>query len=157
MVATDGHRLVVSEKNERIGGIQEQFSVLIPKRAIDDLQNLLSVTGETEITFAKDDKNLFFVVGRLQYATRRLQGGLPNYEAVIPVANDKSFVVSVAEVERAVRRVATFAEEKSGAIKLTVADNALTFAARSTENGESEEPVETIYSQEPVSIGFNSS
>ncbi len=35
-------------------------------------------------------------------------------------------------------------------------ENTLTFSAHSTENGESEESVETTYSKEPVAIGFNS-
>jgi DNA polymerase-3 subunit beta len=156
MVATDGHRMSISEKRVQISGVVEKFSVLVPKRAIEDLQNLLSVTEETEIGFAKDDNNLYFVVGHRQYTSRRLTGAFPNYEAVIPVANNKSFVVSVAEVERAARRVATFADERSGAIKLNLSDNMLRFSAHSVENGESEDSIETTYSQEPVAIGFNS-
>jgi len=156
MVATDGHRLAISEKKGEIAGLSEKFSVLVPKRAIEDLQNLISVTEEKEISFAKNDQSLFFAVGHRQYTTRRLTGQFPNWEGVIPVANDKSFVVSVAEVERAIRRVATFADERSGAIKLTLSENTLMLAAHSTENGESEESVETTYSKEPVTIGFNS-
>lgn len=163
MVATDGHRMAVSEKNECIAGVEtlfkagaNHFTILIPARAIDDLSTLLSVTEAAEISFTFDDTNIYFIVGHRRYSSRLLVGQFPNYEAVIPRVNNNTFVVSVAEVERAVKRVATFADERSGAIKLSIGQNSLSFSANSTENGESEETVETTYDKEPIVIGFNS-
>lgn len=156
MVATDGHRLSVAEKSEHIAGLSDNLSILVPKRAIEDLQNLLAATEESELAFSNDDKTLLFVVGHRRYTCRRLSGQFPNYAAVIPTANDKSFVVGVAQFEQAIRRVATFADERSGAVKLSVDGNTLTFSAASTENGESEESVETHYEKESLAIGFNS-
>jgi DNA polymerase III subunit beta len=163
MVATDAHRMAISEKNESIAGVERlfkagenHFKILIPARAIDDLSTMLSVTEAAEISFTFDDTNIYFIVGHRRYTSRLLAGQFPNYEAVIPRGNNNTFVVSVAEVERAVKRVATFADERSGAIKLSIGQNSLTFSATSTENGESEETVETTYDKDPIVIGFNS-
>jgi len=156
MVATDGHRLALSEMDVQLVGIEKPFKVLVPLRALKDVSNLLSVTEETEVTFAHDDANVFFVIGLRCYASRLLKGNFPNYEAVIPRGNSSSFVVSVAEISRAIMRVATFADERSGAVKMSISENSLSFAAQSTESGESEETIATKYGKQPISIGFNS-
>jgi DNA polymerase-3 subunit beta len=163
MVATDAHRLALSERNEPIAGAEKlfkanetRFTILVPGRALDDLNTMLSVTDATEISFASDDNSIYFIVGHRRYATRRATGQFPNYEAVLPRDNNNTFIVSVTEVERAIKRVATFADERTGGIKLSIGENALTFSATSTENGESEETVETIYDKDPIVMGFNS-
>jgi len=166
MVATDGHRLAFSEKNEGVAGVEKlfkegenRFTLLIPARAIDDLNAILSATNLEHVSFASDENSIYFIVGQRRYATRRLNGQFPNYEAVMPRENHNSFVVSVTELEHAIKRVATFADERSGAIRLSIAENSLTFAAASTENGESNETVETIYDKDKpaIVIGFNPS
>jgi DNA polymerase-3 subunit beta len=156
MVATDGHRLALSEMNVHLGGVEKAFTILIPLRAIKDVSSMLAVTEETEVSFAYDESNLFFVVGRWCYASRVLKGNFPAYETVIPRENPNSFVVSAAEIARAIMRVATFADERSGAVKMSISENSLSFAAQSTEAGESEETIATTYSKQPISIGFNS-
>ena len=64
MVATDGHRLSFVEKpNETLEGISGEKRVLIPRKALQELQLLLANTDAERIEFADDEHTLFFRVG----------------------------------------------------------------------------------------------
>src|SRR3974390_2788160 len=95
MVATDGHRLSFVEKpGESMEGISGEKRVLIPRKALQELQGLLTNTDIEKVEFADDEHTLFFKVGHRTLSTRRLTGQFPNYEAVMPRDNSKFAVVS---------------------------------------------------------------
>ena len=56
----------------------------------------------------------------------------------------------------ALQRVAQFADERSGAIKIRLEQNELRISSSSTDSGESEDIIETPYSYDPLVVGFNS-
>jgi DNA polymerase III subunit beta len=76
---------------------------------------------------------------------------------VIPTANSRIAILATKDLETSVRRVPQFADERGQGVKLTLQDNALKIASKSTETVESEEVLETVYSKESVVIGFNAS
>ena len=158
MVATDGHRLSFVEKtNETLEGISGEKRVLIPRKALQELQQLLSNTDSEKIDFADDEHTLFFRVGHRTLSTRKLSGQFPNFEAVMPRDNTKFAVVRSSELSSAIQRVAQFADERSGAIRLRLEGNELRISANSTESGESEDTIDTPYASDPIMVGFNSS
>ncbi|MGB6690255.1 MAG: DNA polymerase III subunit beta [Terracidiphilus sp.] len=157
MVATDGHRLAWVEKpNENHEGISGEKRVLIPRKALQELQQLLAASEAESIEFADDEHTLFFRVGHRTLSTRRLTGQFPNFEAVMPRDNSKFAVVRSAELSAAIQRVAQFADERSGAIRLRLEGNELKISSSSTESGESEDTIDTPYSGDPIMVGFNS-
>jgi len=157
MVATDGHRLSFVEKpNESLEGISGEKRVLIPRKALQELQQLLSNTEAEKVEFADDEHTLFFRVGHRTLSTRKLSGQFPNFEAVMPRDNTKFAVVRSTELYSAIQRVAQFADERSGAIKLRLEGNELRISSSSTESGESEDTIDTPYSSDPIMVGFNS-
>jgi DNA polymerase-3 subunit beta len=157
MVATDGHRLSYVEKsNETLEGISGEKRVLIPRKALHELEQLLSSTEAEKVEFADDEHTLYFRVGHRTLSTRKLSGQFPNFEAVMPRDNTKFAVVRASELAAAIERVAQFADERSGAIRLRLESNELKLSANSTESGESEDTIDTPYSSEPISVGFNS-
>jgi DNA polymerase-3 subunit beta len=89
-------------------------------------------------------------------STRRLSGQFPNFEAVMPRDNSRFVVVRSAELSAAIQRVAQFADERSGAIRLRLEANELKISSSSTESGESEDVIDTPYSGEAIAVGFNS-
>jgi DNA polymerase-3 subunit beta len=173
MVATDGHRLAYVEKpNEILEGISGEKRVLIPRKALQELQQLLT-SAEADrdaeqkrepktkfppllVEFAADEHTLFFRVGHRTLSTRKLSGQFPNFEAVMPRDNNKFAVVSSSELASAIQRVAQFADERSGAIRIRLESNELKISSSSTESGESEDTIDTPYSSEPIAVGFNS-
>ena len=157
MVATDGHRLAHVEKNgENLANITGEKKILIPRKALSELQGLLANTDAPEIEFADDEHTLFFRLGGRTLTSRKLTGQFPNYEAVLPRDNTKFLVVRSEELQQSIQRVAQFADERSGAIKIRLEQNELRISSSSTEAGESEDVIETPYNFDAIVVGFNS-
>ena len=157
MVATDGHRLAhVERPGEKFEGISGEMKTLVPKKAMNELRILLDATDADHIEFAKDDSTLFFRIGQRLLTSRQLTGQFPNYEAVLPKDNNKSITVGSSDFSAAIQRVAQFADERSGAIRMKLEKNELKISSSSTETGESEDSLETTYDGDVVTMGFNS-
>ena len=155
MVATDGHRLAHIETAESFGKIGE-MKTLVPKKAMAELNSLLQNTDSDVIEFAKDESTLFFRIGQRLLTSRQLTGQFPNFEAVLPKDNNKSVTVRCDEFSNAIQRVAQFADERSGAIRIRLEKNELKISSSSTEAGESEDSIDTAFTGDPLTIGFNS-
>jgi DNA polymerase III subunit beta len=157
MVATDGHRLAHIEKaGETLTNVSGERKTLIPRKALSELQSLLSNTEAESVEFADDDHTLYFRIGHRVLTSRKLTGQFPNYEAVMPRDNNKFVVVRSEDLMGSIQRVAQFADERSGAVKLRLEQNELKISSSSTESGESEDVIETPYSFDSLVVGFNS-
>ena len=158
MVATDGHRLAHIEHPNSKFPVSGEMRVLVPKKAMAELNTLLSVTDDpaASVEFAKDESTLFFRIGGRLLTSRQLTGQFPNYEAVLPKDNNKSVTVHGDELSVAIQRVAQFADERSNAIRMRLGKNELKISSSNTETGESEDSLETPYTGDEIVIGFNS-
>ena len=157
MVATDGHRLAHVEKTgENLQNVTGERKILVPRKALQELQGLLANTDATEVDFADDDHQLYFRIGARVLTSRKLSGQFPNYEAVMPRDNSKFLVVRSEDLQSSIQRVAQFADERSGAIKMRLEGNELRISSSSNETGESEDVIETPYNFDPIVVGFNS-
>ena len=157
MVATDGHRLAHSEKlGEVLEGVTGEKKTLIPRKALSELSSLLNTTEAETLEFADDEQTLFFRVGGRVLTSRKLTGQFPNYEAVLPRDNNKFVIVRAEDLMGSILRVAQFADERSGAIKIRLEQNELKLSSSSTDTGESEDTIETPYNYDPLVVGFNS-
>lgn len=157
MVATDGHRLAHIEKSgEKLSNVSGERKTLIPRKALSELQSLLSNTEAETVEFADDDHTLFFRTGHRVLTSRKLTGQFPNYEAVMPRDNNKFVVVRSEDLMGSIQRVAQFADERSGAVKMRLEQNELKISSSSTDSGESEDTIETPYNFDPLVVGFNS-
>ena len=157
MVATDGHRLAHIEKTgENYPAVTGEKKILVPRKALQELQSLLANTDAESVDFADDDSTLFFRVGHRVLTSRRLTGQFPNYEAVMPRDNSKFVIVRSPDLSASIQRVAQFADERSGAIKMRIEQNEVKISSSSAEAGESEDTIETPYSSDPIVVGFNS-
>lgn len=156
MVTTDGHRLAYIEKND-LGenATTESIDTLIPKKTLAELMKL-AATEEGEISFGVDENHIYFEVGSHLLISRKLSGQFPNYEMVMPKGNDKSVVFDGTELNQAIRRVATMADDRTRAIRLQIADNQLQISSQTAEEGEANESLSTSYEGDEVQIGFNS-
>jgi DNA polymerase III subunit beta len=158
MVATDGHRLAHIEKQGEHFDISGENKTLIPKKAMGEIYSLLSAAADdvAEVEFAKDESTLFFRIGERLLTSRQLTGQFPNYEAVLPRETTKSVTVHGADLNTAIQRVAQFADERSRAIRMKLDKNELKISSSSTDAGESEDSIETAYTADAMTIGFNS-
>ena len=158
MVATDGHRLALAETTQKLSGLNGEVKVLIPKKAMDEVEKLSNAAGsDAQLDFAKDESHLFFQAGHRLLISRILTGQFPNYEAVLPRDNNKTVVIDRSDLCDAVRRVSQLADQRSHAVKLAVSVEGIEISASSPEYGEAKENIEKEYSGDPIAIGFNSS
>jgi len=161
MVATDGHRLAHVESDSSVtqdgyGGLSGELRVLIPKKAMTELSKLLGEVDEgTTVEFSKDDNHLFFNMGRRLLISRMLSGQFPNYEAVLPKANDRVVTLDQEEIAAAVRRVALFSDERSHSIRFQLNPEEVKITAAGSDAGESEEALPASYQGPAMTIGFN--
>ena len=156
MVATDGHRLAHIEKQGESFEVSGENKTLIPKKAMSEVYSLLQNSEVEFVEFAKDESTLFFRIGERLLTSRQLTGQFPNYEAVLPKETTKSVVVHGSDLNTAIQRVAQFADERSRAIRMKLDKNELKISSSSTDSGESEDSIETAYTADPLTIGFNS-
>src|SRR6266705_151349 len=158
MVATDGHRLALAETDHKLTGLNGEVKLLIPKKAMDEVEKLSSIAGsDAHFDFAKDESHLFFQVGHRLLISRILTGQFPNYEAVLPRDNNKNVVIERSELSDAVRRVSQLADQRSHAVKLAVSKEGIEISDSSPEYGEAKEIIEKEYKGDPIAIGCNSS
>jgi len=156
MVATDGHRLAHIENGGAKLEVSGELKVLVPKKAMTELKTLLDDTDAESVEFARDESTLFFRIGERLLTSRQLTGQFPNYEAVLPRDNTKVVTVRCEDLNGAIQRVAQFADERSGAIRIRLEKNEIKVSSSSSETGESEDSIETSYTADPLTIGFNS-
>jgi DNA polymerase-3 subunit beta len=156
MVATDGHRLAHVEKTEALEDVNEEIRVLVPKKAMGELVRMISESADTEkVGFSRDENHLFFDLGKRLLVSRMLTGQFPNFEAVLPRNNDRTFAVNREEITAAIRRVAILSDERSRTVKITVTSGVLEITASHSDLGEAHETLEIDYNRENLQVGFN--
>src|SRR6202045_2592148 len=156
MGETDGHRLAMVETDHNFEGFSTETRVLVPKKAMSEVQRLAAESGDDEVVeFAQDESHLFFQFGGRLLTSRKLTGQFPNYEAVLPREVNKTVVLERAELQDALRRVSQLADSRSHAVKFMLAKEGLEISASSPEYGEAKEAIEKEFDGEPIAIGFN--
>jgi DNA polymerase-3 subunit beta len=156
MVATDGHRLALIERELQVPGLKNELRVLIPKKAMGELLRLLAESEEdTPVHFSKDETHLFFSVGDRVLISRMLTGQFPNYEAVLPREVTRIAELDKDPITAAVRRVALLADERSHAVRMRLDADQLEIFSSSGEFGEAHETLDAKYKNEALEIGFN--
>lgn len=153
-VATDGHRLARMEVGlpEGAEGIP---GVIIPRKTINELYKLVEDGGE-KVDISLSESKIRFSVGHAVLVSKLIDGTFPDYERVIPTANDKVMEVDGKAFASAVDRVSVITSEKSRGIKITLAGSRITLSASSAEQGTASEELSVSYGADPVEIGFNS-
>jgi DNA polymerase III subunit beta len=155
MVATDGHRLALVEKQLPLPGLPGVFRALLPKKAMSEIQKLASDDPSKNIEFSGNDNHLFFRIDKRLLLSRKLSGNFPDYERVLPKEHPYKLVIGRDELKSAIERVAQFADERSRAIRLKVLKGELKVHSSISETGESEETIPIEFDGTECEIGFN--
>jgi DNA polymerase-3 subunit beta len=144
------------ETDYKFEGLPTETRVLIPKKAMNEVQRLAAESGdESLVSFGQDESHLFFQFGNRLLTCRKLTGQFPNYEAVLPRDVNKTVTIERSELQDALRRVSQLADQRSHAVKFMLAKEGLEISASSPEYGEAKEAIEKDYKGEPIAIGFN--
>lgn len=151
--ATDGHRLAQMEVTLPQGADGMQ-GIIIPRKAVFELRKLLE-EGADDIQVALSSNKIRFSYHNIILLSKLIDGNFPDYEKVIPVANERMMEVDAAIFTKSVDRVSIIASEKSRGIKCILDDGILTLSAAGEANGTAREEVAVNYEGEQIEIGFN--
>ena len=152
-VATDGHRLV----RLTLAGMTspEPLDFVAPEKAIA-LAARAVTQDDAACTLRVGEGHLEFDFGATKVSGRMIEEAYPNYEAVIPVENERRLVVSRAALLNAVKRVALYSSSMTHQVRLSLKPDGLTVSAEDLERAsEARERVLAEYDAEPMEIGFN--
>lgn len=154
-VTTDGHRLVLIQRDVKIDGVENEMRTLVPKKALVEFQRLVSEDLLT-VEFGRRENHLFFQVGSRLLISRILTGQFPNFEMVIPKRNDRQVVLETLKFTDALKRVNVMADEQSHAVRVVAQDGQVNVSsAASAEFGEANESLMADYQGDSIRIGFN--
>ena len=151
--ATDGHRLarITISKPEGADGMPD---VIVPRKAVAELYRLLEeLEGTVEISLSPT--KIRFGLGSAILTSKLIDGTFPDYNRVIPTANDKLLKLDPKSFSAGVDRVSTIASEKTRAVKMSVDRDKVTLSVTSPENGVATEEVPADYGSDSLEIGFN--
>ena len=151
--ATDGHRLA-RVTVPRPDGAEGMPDIIIPKKCVNELRKLLDeVEGTVEMSLSAT--KVRFVLGHAVLTSKLIDGTFPDYNRVIPTANDKLLKLDPKTFAAGVDRVSTIASEKTRAVKMAVDRDRVTLSVTSPENGTAAEELAADYGADGIEIGFN--
>jgi DNA polymerase-3 subunit beta len=158
LVGTDGHRLayIAKQLGERIS---EEKKIIVPRKAVSEVRKFLHESGEasenTKVHISIGEKHLLFSIDDIQFLTRLIDGSYPNYENVIPTANEKMLVIAKDTFAKVLRRVSVMSKERASAVKVDLETGKLTVSSSSPDLGEAREEVAVDYNGDALTLGFN--
>jgi len=120
MVATDGHRLSVAER-ELAGTISKELGkgIIFPKKGIFELKKMAEEEdGEVLLGFL--DNNAVIKKGNTVVVMRLVDGEFPDYTKVIPQNNDRIVRTNRELLLHSLRRMAILSSEKFKGIKFDI-------------------------------------
>ena len=150
-VATDGHRLALSEA-EVESAIDEQ-QVIVPRKGVLELQRLLSGEGSVDVDLGENHVRI--QLESIRFTSKLIDGRFPEYERVIPQDSSNELTADREALRSALQRTAILSNEKYRGIRLIIRDSGVVMQAHNPEQGEAEEELEVAYSGEDIEIGFN--
>ena len=151
--ATDGHRLarVTVAKPDGADGMPD---IIVPRKCVAELRKLLEeLEGTVEVSMSPT--KIRFGLGSAVLTSKLIDGTFPDYNRVIPTANDKLLKLDPKSFAQGVDRVSTIASEKTRAVKMMVDRDKVTLSVTSPESGTATEEVPADYGADGLEIGFN--
>ncbi|MFY4728727.1 DNA polymerase III subunit beta [Nitrospira sp. BLG_2] len=157
LVATDGHRLAMTERKMDFGATSG-FRALIPRKAMSEILRLAGEAGaDAKIHFSATDNHLFFQMGDRLLISRKLTGNFPDYERVLPKEHPHAITLGKEEFRQAIERVSQFSDERSHAVRVHMEPGEVKVHSSLSDTGESEDSLAASYGGPSVEIGFNAS
>lgn len=150
-VATDGHRLALCEMT--LGQAAQAGQVIVPRKAILELQRILSEEGDIELAIGTN--HVRAQIGDIRFTSKLIDGRFPEYGRVIPENPPKVAQADREALRQALQRTAILSNEKYRGIRVSIKPELLTLQAHNPEHEEAEDQIELDYAGEVVEIGFN--
>ena len=152
-VATDGHRLAMSDLEQK--GLDGQAKqVIVPRKGVIEIQRLLQEV-EDKVVVSIGASHLGVTSAIFTLTTKLVDGNFPDYDRVIPKDGNKVVVADRQELRQALSRTAILSNEKFRGIRVLISSGQLQLSANNPEQEEAEEAVSVEYQGDNLEVGFN--
>ncbi len=154
LVATDSYRLAVKELHDAAGVLPEGQRVLVPSRALAELQRLLA-GGTVAVEMRLGPRDLVFSVGEVQLTTRLIEGEFPPYQQLIPFNYPNKLVVAREAFLDGIRRVRLVARDATTPVRISLRGDSIELNVVTVDWGQATEQLDAKYEGAEMTIAFN--
>jgi DNA polymerase-3 subunit beta len=154
LVATDSYRLAVRELPGSTM-LQAGQRVLIPSRALSELQRLLPPAGEGQIGLRLGEFEATFDLGPTRLTTRLLQGDFPNHASLIQSHYPCRLVVGREPLADALKRVRLMVRDANTSVRISLRADGAELTVITPDLGQASEDVDAKYEGAEMTIAFN--
>jgi DNA polymerase III subunit beta len=131
LVATDTRRLALVKLENQI---QDDFSIIIPKKAIAEIQKLFF----DDIEMFYDENTLIAKSSNFTFFTKLINGKFPDYERIIPKEKNYRLLLSRDKMVDSIKQIAIVSHE----MKITFKPKTITFESLNDDNIEAKTEIE---------------
>ena len=153
MVATDGHRLSIVDRDVP-GDVSLAKGVIFPRKGILELKRLLE-GDEGEFELWIDQKHAIAYIGNITLIIRLIDGQFPPYRQVFPKESKRTLSVDRQGLIASLRRVTVLTNERTRGVKFVLSPNHLEIESSNPDFGEAHEELAVTYRGESFDVGFN--
>jgi DNA polymerase-3 subunit beta len=151
-VATDGHRLALSEVELEAAASRDE-QVIVPRKGVLELNRLLD--GDGEVAIALGTNHIRVQIDGIRLTSKLIDGRFPEYARVIPNQPRNVMTATRSLLREALQRTAILSNEKYRGVRLELSPNTVVLQANNPEQEEAVETLEVEYAGEAMEIGFN--
>lgn len=155
LVATDGHRLAISDfplaEGPR-GGKGLNVNVLVPARILGIVASDLG--DDAKVRIAVTDTHIVFETPGGTFHSRLIAEKFPDYEKIIPKASERTIELETSAFAAALRRTNPFVNPRTLGVTLAVHSNRIQISAESPELGEATDEVPATCTGGSIEINF---
>ncbi len=155
MVATDGHRLSVIDKDALSTVSKHKVEgVIIPRKGLFEIKKILDVI-DGEFEMAIEGSQLIARHGSTTLMVRLIEGKYPNYQQFIPKNLGKKVRLNKDQLVSSLKRVSLLSNQKYKGVTLALMSGRLEISTNSPELGDAKEELDVAYQGTDLKIGFN--
>lgn len=152
-VATDGHRLALSEC-EWSTGMEQTIQAIAPRKAVNELVRMLGSDDE-QATLRVSERHLRVELPEITLTTKLIDGRFPDYERVIPEAAPNQMRADRQTLKQALSRTAILSNENYRGVRLELNADNLKLQAQNVDREEANDEITVDYNGDNLEIGFN--
>ncbi len=155
-VATDGHRLALSETT--VGNLGDLTTCIIPRKCISELKRILAADDNNKdnlMTIGINNKNLIAKTNNYVIKSKLIEGKYPDYRKVFPQNLPNTLVINKNSFKSALHRMSILSSEQYKGVKLSLRSSSLDLTTTNPQQEKGEDNIDCIYTGDPMEVGFN--
>ncbi len=152
-VATDGHRMALSEVKLKQAFVGERQGI-IPRKGVLELARCLE-ESEADVEVKGGTNHIRVVMKDLTFTSKLIDGRFPDYDKVIPQNQHTRVRIGRDVFRETLGRAAILSNEKYRGVRFALTPGLLTLTAHNPEQEEAQEELAVEYAGNELDIGFN--